>query len=678
MAPPKNAQFGVKAASTPSRDGTNGGLGIWMLDTLLTLSIPALILVYLVVAPHTKVEESFNIQATHDILAYGTPTSDIYNRLSATYDHFDFPGAVPRTFVGAVLLAGFADPIVALVGFQHAQLVVRALLGLFNAGCLLYFARNLRRAYGPGPARWYLLLQASQFHVLFYASRTLPNMFAFGLTTLAFAFLVPRPANPGRTAPRQRMAITTLVFAAVIFRSEVALLLIATTLHQILVPCLDLQRVVFPFIVSFIIALAISVPIDSYFWQPASGLIWPELAAFHFNVVGGHATEWGIEPWWWYFKSALPRLLLNPVVFAGLLPYALWRPWQTPSVSRAASRLVTPSVLFVALFSFQPHKEARFVLYAVPPLTAAAALGANQLWRNAQLSFTGHDEKEKKKQPSGGITAALSPLAALVVILSILASFAASSAKLALSALNYPGGEALTHVRDIVQPSREATTTPYQHGDIVAVHADVLACMTGVTLFHTGSHPADLRLRLPTPETDNTTDQDKTTTIKIHNTNTNPTPSNDDAHPPAIYLDKTEDSTVLADPVFWSQFDYLLLHDPVSTLPSGQSQAAGVWDTVGVVQGYAGVEVLQPESTPASDSGEAGKGDGGDKDENSPPVVGLGKCVAEWKDWARKYTGGWWVGPRMVDQIYILRRVRGQQDSDGGDGSGKGIAVESS
>lgn len=151
-------------------------------DTLLTLLIPALTLVYLVVAPHTKVEESFNIQATHDILAYGTPTSDIYNRLSATYDHFDFPGAVPRTFIGPVLLAGFADPIVALVGFQHAQLIVRALLGLFNAGCLLYFARNLRRAYGSGPARWYLLLQASQFHVLFYASRTLPNMFAFGLS----------------------------------------------------------------------------------------------------------------------------------------------------------------------------------------------------------------------------------------------------------------------------------------------------------------------------------------------------------------------------------------------------------------------------------------------------------------------------------------------------------------
>lgn len=118
---------------------------------------------------------------------YGTPTSDISRRLSSTYDHFTFPGAVPRTFIGPVLLAGIAQPVLALLGFQHAQFIVRAILGLFNAACLLVFARNLRRAYGAGTARWYLLLQGSQFHVMFYASRTLPNMFAFGLSGFSLA-----------------------------------------------------------------------------------------------------------------------------------------------------------------------------------------------------------------------------------------------------------------------------------------------------------------------------------------------------------------------------------------------------------------------------------------------------------------------------------------------------------
>lgn len=139
---------------------------------------------HLLIAPYTKVEESFNLQASHDILVYGTPTQDIHRRLSV-YDHFEFPGAVPRTFLGPVVLAGISQPIIALVGFQYAQLIVRGVLGLFNAGALLVFKANVERAYGRSTGRWYALLQATQFHVIFYASRTLPNMFAFGLSELS-------------------------------------------------------------------------------------------------------------------------------------------------------------------------------------------------------------------------------------------------------------------------------------------------------------------------------------------------------------------------------------------------------------------------------------------------------------------------------------------------------------
>ena len=79
-----------------------------MADTVLTLALPFLILVHLVYSPYTKVEESFNIQATHDIITYGVPTKDIGERLRKEYDHFGFPGVVPRTFTGAVILATFA------------------------------------------------------------------------------------------------------------------------------------------------------------------------------------------------------------------------------------------------------------------------------------------------------------------------------------------------------------------------------------------------------------------------------------------------------------------------------------------------------------------------------------------------------------------------------------------
>jgi len=76
----------------------------------LLSSIPALVLLHLVVAPYTKVEESFHIQAIHDIKAFGIPTRNVSDVFRTEYDHFTFPGAVPRTFAGAVLLSSFSTP----------------------------------------------------------------------------------------------------------------------------------------------------------------------------------------------------------------------------------------------------------------------------------------------------------------------------------------------------------------------------------------------------------------------------------------------------------------------------------------------------------------------------------------------------------------------------------------
>ena len=60
--------------------------------------------------------------------------------------------------------------------------IVRAILGLYNAFCILSFRNGVDKAFGHGAANWYILLQASQFHLMYYASRTLPNFFAFGLS----------------------------------------------------------------------------------------------------------------------------------------------------------------------------------------------------------------------------------------------------------------------------------------------------------------------------------------------------------------------------------------------------------------------------------------------------------------------------------------------------------------
>lgn len=80
------------------------------------LLIPTFILIHLFVSPYTKVEESFNIQAIHDILVHGIPTGNFVQFFTANYDHVSFPGSVPRTFAGALILSGLSRPWVALVG----------------------------------------------------------------------------------------------------------------------------------------------------------------------------------------------------------------------------------------------------------------------------------------------------------------------------------------------------------------------------------------------------------------------------------------------------------------------------------------------------------------------------------------------------------------------------------
>lgn len=148
--------------------------------------IPVLVILHLLAAPYTKVEESFNIQAIHDISSYGIPFQNISTSLHQSYDHFEFPGAVPRTFVGALAVAGISKPLIHFTGTQNAQFVARAVLGLFNGIALMKYKSALARAFGRDVGRWYVLLQASQFHVIYYASRTLPNMFAFGLSEFCF------------------------------------------------------------------------------------------------------------------------------------------------------------------------------------------------------------------------------------------------------------------------------------------------------------------------------------------------------------------------------------------------------------------------------------------------------------------------------------------------------------
>ena len=229
---------------------------------------------------------------------------------------------------------------------------------------------------------------------------------------------------------------------------------------------------------------------------------------------------------------------------------------------------------------------------------------------------------------------------------------------LLISSLNYPGGEALSQLHAIIRKT-EWPETPQNNPMNISVHVDVLSCMTGVTRFQ----------EIPWRDLQD----DELPIINERRTR--------------IAYDKTEDEEELLVPEFWEKFDYALMEEP--------GKAIGKWEVVETVYAYGGIEFLRPGDgssfgenmervyaanniTKEEDGKEKALGsedikeavEGGVELDSAKDDVGelktkllleeLGKfgTYKLIRDAVRQVTGGWWIGPRMVPRIRILRKVR--------------------
>ena len=250
-----------------------------------------------------------------------------------------------------------------------------------------------------------------------------------------------------------KRALLVLTVLGVVFRAELAILLGTHTIFLLFRRHLSLEEVLYPGILGLSIGLCLTIPVDSFFWQRFP--LWPELTGFMYNVMQGQSVSWGTSPFHHYFSSALPRLLLNPYLYLVSIPLTL----IMPALRSQARNILIPNIVFVAIYSLQPHKEWRFIVYIVPPLTAVAAMGASWIWKRRAKSMAYR-------------------VLALVLVVSTLASFLTSFGMLLLSSYNYPGAEALNQLHRIADGSKSA----------INVHMDTLSCVSGVTRFLQISH----------------------------------------------------------------------------------------------------------------------------------------------------------------------------------------------
>ncbi|KAK9895497.1 glycosyltransferase family 22 protein [Cystobasidium minutum MCA 4210] len=397
-------------------------------------------LLHVLICPFSKVEETLNLHAIHDILTKG-----LSDKAISQYDHITFTGPLPRSFIGALTVATATYPfkllmdVTGLYSPLALQVILRSVLAFSNSLCLIFFARRLRDVFHVRLSRQFLILTCCQFHIMFWIGRTVPNMLVFGPVQVAIACtLLPKQRTTKRwSRPDVLLGLCLLTGLAVTMRLELLGLMAPLAVQAWMYDRVDWLEGSFAIISTAISCASLSLFVDSYFWQHS---VWPELGSLIYNVIEGKSENWGVSPWYTYFLVSLPKImqLAYPLFLAGIY------------INPVARRFAAPLVFYVCLMSILKHKEWRFISYVIPTFNIIALAAIARLRQmNRKLS-------RRVFRLVCGTSLAFTLVATVI------------------STFNYPGAHTLLRLNNLL---REEGATPQD----TTVHLNAYSRMNGIS-----------------------------------------------------------------------------------------------------------------------------------------------------------------------------------------------------
>eukprot|EP00485_Elphidium_margaritaceum_P000933 CAMPEP_0202693892 /NCGR_PEP_ID=MMETSP1385-20130828/7898_1 /ASSEMBLY_ACC=CAM_ASM_000861 /TAXON_ID=933848 /ORGANISM="Elphidium margaritaceum" /LENGTH=1009 /DNA_ID=CAMNT_0049349645 /DNA_START=585 /DNA_END=3614 /DNA_ORIENTATION=+ len=359
---------------------------------------------YVVLAPYTKVEESFNMQATHDMLFHG------YFDLQS-YDHREFPGVVPRTFIGALLLSLMIWPWKFIVTYvipifvsisstlhlqQQCQYLTRFALLFLNIAALSKFRQSFIYALlvrqtsdalyqgststitsnGNGGennnktqrhrTKKYASVQQEQeqneqnnqkiamiqrFSILFAILILAQFHFLFYSSRLlpnSFALPMVTVAFAEYFRRHYNAALVWLAACTIMFRCDTVVIALPFIAVMLLRAYQQFRHRFCGFFLMFIIygvlgslfCIACTLLVDSYFWSSFASFKWPEFEVLWYNTYDNKSSDWGVSPFRYYFFPLVPKMLLVNTVF---MLFAVLKIHPILLVSELVTRLSTSS-----------------------------------------------------------------------------------------------------------------------------------------------------------------------------------------------------------------------------------------------------------------------------------------------------------------------------------------------